>query len=79
MSCSSLNPGTSVVRRLIDRTFAKPECSSLIESLFSSKDGRNAIQGLQRDDAQSFVDILDEVRPTSACRSRTIEAYACIN
>jgi len=39
--------------------------ASLIESVFSSKNGIKMVRGLQEDDAQSFVDVIDEARSSS--------------
>ncbi|KAF9789484.1 kinase-like domain-containing protein [Thelephora terrestris] len=47
------------VRCLFEHTFAEPKFSSLIDALLSGNDGRNAVQGLEGGDAQSFVDLLD--------------------
>jgi len=38
------------------------ELPSLIETIFSSKDEGNTIRCLPRDDAQTFIDVMDEVR-----------------
>ena len=37
---------------------------SLIESIFSSKDEKDVVYGLQGDDAQNFIDVIDQVRFT---------------
>ena len=44
-----------------------PDRSALIESVFSSKDGIKTVRGLHEDDAQSFIDVIDEARSTPAC------------
>lgn len=57
---SKLN--TTACGRLFRRAFDPPELPSLIEEVFSSKDGGNIIRCLHGDDAQTFVDVIDEVR-----------------
>jgi len=47
--------------RLINRTFAPYEVVSLIEAMFASKDGLKAVGGLSGDDAQTLIDVIDEV------------------
>ena len=42
--------------------FSLPDRSSLIESVFSSKDGSETVRGLCEGDAQSFIDVIDEAR-----------------
>ena len=46
--------------------FALHELPSLIEVIFSSKDEGDTICRLLGDDAQAFVDVIDEARSTSA-------------
>ena len=58
----SLNFDIPALRRLIKRAFALHELSSLIETVFSSTDADDAIRCLCVDDAQTFVDVIDEVR-----------------
>ena len=48
--------------RLIRRAFAPHELTSLVEAIFSSKDEGDAIRCLLADDAQIFIDVIDEVR-----------------
>ena len=66
-----LNFDTLACGRLIRRAFALHELPSLIEAIFSSKDEGNTIRCLTGDDAQTFVDVIDEVRstPTHHCES----------
>lgn len=59
-----LNPNTLACRRLIRRAFTPHEFPSLIEAIFSSKDEDDAISCLLGDDAQTFIDVIDEARPT---------------
>ena len=53
--------GIPAWRRLIYHSLAESERVSLIKDLFSDRDEIEAIKHLSRDDAQSFVDVLDEV------------------
>lgn len=53
-----------VCGRLIRRAFALHELPSLIEAIFASKDEVDAIRCLFGDDAQTFIDVVDEVRST---------------
>ena len=57
----------SALERLIERVFEPYELPSLIEAVFSSKDERDAIDGLLRDDAQNFVDVINDARHTFSC------------
>lgn len=61
----SLNPDTLACGRLIRREFAPHEFPSLVEAIFANKD-TDTIRGLVRDDAQDFVDVIDEACFTSA-------------
>jgi hypothetical protein len=54
--------------RLIRRAFAPHEFPSLVEALFSSNDAGDRIRSLLGDDAQTFVDVINEARPTSSHR-----------
>jgi serine/threonine protein kinase len=54
--------------RLIRRAFAPHELPSLVEAIVSSNDADNTIRSLVGDNAQTFVDVIDEARPTSARR-----------
>jgi len=49
---------------LIGRAFSPDELPSLIEAIFSSKEEHDMIHGLLGADAQTFIDIIDEARPT---------------
>ena len=57
--------GIPAWKRLIDRPLATDECISLIAGIFSDRGEAEAIKHLQGDDAQSFVDVIDEVPPHS--------------
>ena len=60
---SSIRPfNIPACTRLVGRAFALHELPSLIEAIFSNKDGGNTVNLLQGDDAQTFVNVIDEVR-----------------
>jgi len=50
---------------LIDRPLATDQRISLITAIFSDHDETEAVKRLSGDDAQSFVDVIDEVLPSS--------------
>ena len=56
-----------------------PDRSALIESVFSTKDGIKMVRGLHEDDAQSFIDVIDEARSThprhSEIRGNQIDTF----
>ena len=54
----------SACRCLIGRASAPHEFPSLIEAVISSEDEGDAIRRLIGNDAQTFVDVIDEVRST---------------
>jgi hypothetical protein len=54
--------------RLIARTFTPHELPSLVEAIFLSNNTDDAIRSLVGEDAQTFVDAIDEVRPASPHR-----------
>lgn len=49
------------IGRLVRREFIPDQLPSLIEAIFTCEDIDNTIRRLPRDDAQIFVDIMDEV------------------
>ena len=53
----------SACRRLITHAFFPHELPSLIEEMFTRKDEVKAIGSLDRDAAQSFIDVVHNVRP----------------
>ena len=55
--------GTPAWKRLIDRPLFKDERIALITDLFSDRDETEAVKRLSGDDAQAFVDVIDEVLP----------------
>jgi hypothetical protein len=57
-----LNFDTPACRRLIRHAFAPHELPSLVEAIFSSKDESGIVRCLNGDDAQIFIDVIDEVR-----------------
>ena len=66
--CSMIlsQPQHSACRRVIRRSFAPHGLPSLIEAIFSSKDEGNTIRCLPRNDAQTFVDVMNEARSAFA-------------
>lgn len=58
------NFNAAACARLIERAFALHELPSLIDEIFSRKDVGDTIRRLPGDGAQSFVDVIDEVRST---------------
>ena len=67
-----LNFDTSACERLIRRTFALHELPSLIEAILS-KGANDTIHRLLRDDAQTFADVINEARSTSAYRHKSVD------
>ena len=59
----STDDDLSACRRLISRAFSPHELPSLIEEIFTRKDEVRTIGSFARDEAQSFIDIVHEVRP----------------
>jgi len=53
----------SACRRLISHAFSPHETVPLIEVIFTSKAEIVIIRGLRGDDAQTFIDVVHEVRP----------------
>ena len=49
---------------MVNRAFVPHELPSLMEAIFSSKDEGDIMHCLHGDDAQTFVDVIDEVRST---------------
>ena len=48
---------------MIDRPFATDQRIPLITTIFSDPDEAEAVKRLCGDDAQSFIDVIDEVFP----------------
>jgi len=59
-----LNPNAPACERLIRRAFALHELPSLIEAISSGEDESDTIRCLRGDDAQTFIDVIDEARST---------------
>ena len=62
-------------KSLIDHPLTSEERITLIADIFSDRDEAEAVKRLHGDDAQSFVDIIDEVllhRPTYLRRAHPI-------
>ena len=59
-----MRSGVPAWKRLIDRPLAADECISLITDLLSDRSEVEAIKRLPIDEAQSFVDVLDQVFPS---------------
>lgn len=57
--------GVPACARLISRSFSPQQVISLIEAIFTSKEEVAMVRDLRRDDAQTFVDVVNEVRSTS--------------
>ena len=57
-----LNFNVPACGRLVRRAFALHELPSLIEMIFSSQDESDTIRRLLGDDAQAFVDLMDQAR-----------------
>ena len=55
---------TTAYGRLVRREFTPHELPSLIEAILSSNDDGEMIRCLSGDDAQIFVDVIDEARST---------------
>ena len=53
---------------MIDRPLTKDERVSLIADLFSDHDEIETLKGLNEGDAQSFIDVIDEVPVHSGVR-----------
>jgi hypothetical protein len=65
---SFLDFNASACERLIRRAFTLDELPPLIEAVVSSENEDDAIRCLLRDDAQTFVDVIDEARSASVRR-----------
>jgi len=57
-----VNLGTPACRRLIRCKFSPQEVTSLIEAIFMSEDEVKMVRDLRGDDAQTFIDVIHEVR-----------------
>ena len=64
-----LNFNASVCGRLVRRAFTPHELPSLIEA---TKDEGDAISRLLGDEAQTFIDVIDEARPALSHRRESV-------
>ena len=62
----------SAWKRLIDQPIAIDKRISLITAIFSNRGVAEAVKGLCRDDAQAFVDVVDEVVPHSSVQVKRL-------
>jgi len=62
----------SVWKRPIDRSIAVDKRISLIAAIFSNRGVAEAVKHLRRDDAQAFVDVVDEVLPHSFVQGKRL-------
>jgi len=62
----------SVWKRSIDRPIAIDKRISLITAIFSCRRVAEAVKCLRRDDAQAFVDVVDEVLPHSSTQGKLL-------
>ena len=67
--CSS----TPAWKRLIDSSLDSSERISLITDIFSDHDETEIVKRLRGDDAQSFIDVIDQVIPPVALKSKLVE------
>lgn len=56
-----LNRTTVACQRLIQRAFSREELPPLIEAILSSEDKQETIRGLTTTDAQTLIDVMEEV------------------
>ena len=60
----------SAWKRSIDQPIAIDKRISLITAIFSNRNVAEAVKCLSRDDAQAFVDVVDEVLPPSSVQGK---------
>ena len=58
---SALDPDDQALQHLINRTVPQSELASLIETIFSNKKVADVVDHFQGADAQTFIDVIDEV------------------
>lgn len=58
----ALDPSERALRCLISGTTTRGERASLLETIFSSRKATKIISRLRGRDAQTFIDVVDEVR-----------------
>jgi len=66
-------------RRLISRPCATDERISLITGIFSDSNETQVVKGLRGDDAQVFVDVMDEVPPVLPQQNTPTQTLCPIN
>lgn len=57
-----IEPNAPACKRVISRAFSAHEVISLIEAIFTNKEEVRMIRGLSGDAAQTFIDVVHEVR-----------------
>ena len=72
----ALYPGERALQSLISGTIPQGERTSLIEKILSSRGAAHMIGYLQESDAQTFIDIVDEVRRHSPIPKGCIVDFA---
>lgn len=60
----ALYPGERALQSLISGTIPQVEQTSLIETILSSRGATHMVGYLRGSDAQTFIDVVDEVRIT---------------
>jgi len=60
------------LKRTVDRPIAVDKSISLITAVFSDRGVAEAVKRLSRDDAQAFVDVVDEVIPHSSVQGKCL-------
>lgn len=65
------NFNTPVCQRLIEHLFTPDDLPSMIEAVFSSTDEGDTIRRLYGDDAQTFIDVVDEVHSAFSSHHET--------
>ena len=58
---SALDPDDQALQHLINRAVPQSELASLIETIFSNKKVADVVDYFQGADAQTFIDVIDEV------------------
>lgn len=66
-----LNCNTPACERLVRRRFDQQELPSLIDAVLSSNSGGETIRSLSARDAQTLIDVIDEVHSTAACHHKS--------
>lgn len=61
LTCLSHSNGTPLWKCLVDRSLTSDELTSLITDISSEQEDTEIAKGLTGNDAQTFVDVIDEV------------------